>query len=47
MYDEEIEKTVLYYLIFEKEELSLTEEDFFITKNKQIFLSYIGNSLIL
>ena len=37
MYDEEIEKTVLYYLIFEKEELNLTEEDFFITKNKQIY----------
>ena len=37
MYDEEIEKTVLYYLIFEKEELSLTEEDFFIAKNKQIY----------
>lgn len=37
MYDEEIEKTVLYYLIFEKEEMSLKEEDFFLIKNKQIY----------
>lgn len=37
MYDEEVEKTILYYLIFEKEEISLKEEDFFITKNKQIY----------
>lgn len=37
MYDEEIEKAVLYYLIFEKEEVSLSEEDFFLVKNKQIY----------
>lgn len=37
MYDENIEKTVLYYLIFENEELSLNERDFFLIKNKQIF----------
>lgn len=37
MYDEEIEKTVLYYVIFEKEELNLSEKDFFLQKNKQIF----------
>ena len=37
MYDENIEKTVLYYLIFENEELSLNERDFFLVKNKQIF----------
>lgn len=37
MYDEEVEKTILYYLIFEEEEISLKEEDFFITKNKQIY----------
>lgn len=37
MYDENIEKVVLYYLIFEKEELSLKEDDFFIAKNKQIY----------
>lgn len=37
MYDEDVEKTVLYYLIFEKEDVSLKEDDFFITKNKQIY----------
>ena len=37
MYDEEIEKAVLYYIIFEKEELSLSEKDFFLQKNKQIY----------
>lgn len=37
MYDEDIEKTVLYYLIFEKEEISLKEDDFFVTKNRQIY----------
>ena len=36
MFDEEIEKIVLYYLIFENEEIKIDEEDFFITKNKQI-----------
>ena len=36
MYDEEIEKTVLYYLIFEKEEINVDEEDFFLKKHKQI-----------
>ncbi len=37
MYDEEVEKTVLYYLIFEQEEEVLSQEDFFITKNRQIY----------
>lgn len=37
MYDEEIEKTILYYLIFEKEEINLREDDFFIQKNKQVY----------
>ncbi len=37
MYDEDIEKTVLYYLIFEREEISLKEEDFFLIKHKQIY----------
>lgn len=37
MYDEEIEKTILYYLIFENEELNLNEKDFFLQKHKQIF----------
>ena len=36
MYDEEIEKTVLYYLIFENEQIDVREEDFFIQKHKQI-----------
>ena len=36
MYDEEIEKTVLYYIIFEKEQINVSEEDFFIIKHKQI-----------
>ena len=37
MYDEEIEKTILYYIIFEKEELNLSEKDFFLQKHKQIY----------
>lgn len=37
MYDEEIEKAILYYLIFEQEELSLDDKDFFLQKHKQIF----------
>lgn len=36
MYDEELEKTVLYYLIFEKEPIFVDEEDFFLQKHKQI-----------
>ena len=36
MYDEEIEKTVLYYLIFEKEPINVKEDDFFFQKHKQI-----------
>ena len=36
MYDEEIEKTVLYYLIFEDEAINIDTDDFFITKHKQI-----------
>lgn len=36
MYDEEIEKAVLYNIIFEKEELDIEETDFISTKNKLI-----------
>lgn len=36
MYDEEIEKTILYYIIFENEQININEDDFFITKHKQI-----------
>ena len=36
MYDEEIEKAVLYYIIFKEEELDIEEEDFINIKNKQI-----------
>lgn len=36
MYDEEIEKTVLYYIIFENEPINVNEEDFFIIKHRQI-----------
>ncbi len=36
MYDEEIEKTVLYYIIFENEQINVSEDDFFIIKHKQI-----------
>ena len=35
MYDEEIEKTVLYYLIFEKEQINVNEDDFFFQKHKR------------
>lgn len=37
MYDEEIEKTILFYLIFENEELKLSEEDFVNSRNSEIF----------
>ena len=37
MYDEELEKVVLYYLIFEQEEIELEADDFINVKNKQIF----------
>ncbi len=37
MFDEEIEKTILYYLIFEKQEVDLIDNDFFLTKNRQIY----------
>ena len=36
MYDEQIEKTVLYYLIFEKEQINVNEDDFFLQKHRQI-----------
>lgn len=36
MWDEEIEKAMLYYLIFEKEEYLLDEEDFVNERNKKI-----------
>ena len=36
MYEEEIEKAVLYYMIFESKEFSITSNDFMSNKNKQI-----------
>lgn len=36
MWDEELEKVMLYYLIFEKEEFLLDEEDFVEEKNKKL-----------
>lgn len=36
MFDEELEKTMLYYLIFEKEEYILDENDFVNDRNKKI-----------
>lgn len=36
MYDEELEKAMLYYLIFEQEEYLLDEEDFINDRNKKI-----------
>ncbi len=37
MYDEDIEKTILFYLIFENEELKLSEDDFINPRNLKIF----------
>lgn len=37
MYDEEIERVILYYLIFEQEEIDLEVDDFINARNKQIF----------
>ncbi len=36
MYDEEIEKAILYYIIFKNEELDVEESDFINTRNKLI-----------
>lgn len=36
MYDEEIEKAVLYYMIFENKDFNITSKDFMSNKNKQI-----------
>ena len=36
MFDEEIEKAILYFVIFEKEELELTEQDFVNKTHKEI-----------
>ena len=36
MWDEEIEKAMLYYIIFEKEDYLLDEEDFVNERNKKI-----------
>lgn len=36
MWDEELEKAILYYIIFEQEEFILDEEDFINDKNKKI-----------
>lgn len=36
MYDEEIEKAVLYYIIFEKADYIISEDDFVVERNKKI-----------
>lgn len=36
MYDDELEKAMLYYLIFEQEEYILDENDFVSERNKKI-----------
>ena len=36
MYDEEIEKAVLYYIIFEKADYLIREDDFAFERNKKI-----------
>ena len=36
MWDEEIEKAMLYYIVFEKEDYLLDEEDFVNERNKKI-----------
>jgi len=36
MYDEEVEKAMLFYVIFEQKEFELTEADFAIAENKKI-----------
>lgn len=36
MYDEELERAMLYYLIFEQEQYTLSEEDFINDRNKKI-----------
>lgn len=36
MFDEEIEKAVLYYIILEEKDLDINEDDFFNAKNKRI-----------
>ena len=36
MYDEELERVMLYYLIFEQEQYSLSEEDFVNERNRKI-----------
>lgn len=36
MFDEEIEKAVLYYIIFEEEDLEISEKDFIGDRNKKI-----------
>lgn len=36
MFDEEIEKAVLYYIIFEEEDLDIDEKDFISERNKKI-----------
>lgn len=43
MFDEEIEKAVLFYMIFEKENCELTEQDFVIPTHQNIIKAY--NSL--
>lgn len=39
MFDDNVERAILYFLIFENEELNLSREDFAVEKNKQIYLA--------
>lgn len=41
MFDEEIEKVVLYYIIFENADNSITEDDFVYDRNKKIAIAVI------
>lgn len=45
MFDEEVEKAVLYYIIFQKEQLLINEEDFIFDRNKKIAKAIIELNL--
>ena len=36
MYDEDVEKAILYYMIFENEDFAICEDDFMVDRNKKI-----------
>lgn len=42
MYDEELERAMLYYLIFEQEQYSLSEEDFVNERNKKLYVQLMN-----